>query len=458
VDSTSKEENCGILIRKIDLQEIYHQFSRMKKVLIIAYYFPPAGGPGVQRWLKFVKYLPDFNIQPVVYIPKNPSYPIIDENLKDEISTQAIIIKRPIFEPYGLASLFSKNRAQKISAGIIPSERQQTTIDKFLLWIRGNFFIPDARVFWVKPSVAYLKKYIKENNIDTVITTGPPHSLHLIGMKLKQHSPALHWIADFRDPWTTIGYHEKLKLSAYAENEHNILEAKVLNAADSIIVTSKSTKLEFQKKTSQPVTVITNGYDTENVAKQTLDTKFSMAHIGSFLSERNPIILWQCLSDLVREIPGFAAHLELKLIGTISNDILETIHSYNLSDYLNYLGYVSHQEALVHQRKSQVLLLVEINSKNTISIIPGKLFEYMVSGRPIIAIGPLSSDFSEIIRETNTGVFFDYSEKEALKQSILTHYNAFLEGKLHTNPVGLENYSRKKLTERLSELITKSKT
>ncbi len=428
----------------------------MKKVLIITYYFPPAGGPGVQRWLKFVKYLPDFNIQPVVYVPENPSYPIIDENLVGEISSQAIVIKRPIFEPYGLAALFSKNKTKKISAGIIPSERKQTKIDRFLLWIRGNFFIPDARVFWIKPSVAYLKNYIEENNIETVITSGPPHSLHLIGMRLK-NLVDIDWIADFRDPWTTIGYHEKLKLSAYASNEHNILERKVLNAADRIIVTSQSTKAEFLKKTNQPITVITNGFDEEKVAKQSLDEKFSLAHIGSFLSERNPIILWQSLSDLVKEVPGFADHLELKLIGTISKDILDTIHSYNLSDYLNYLGYVSHQEALIHQRKSQVLLLIEINSRNTISIIPGKLFEYMVSQRPIIAIGPRSSDFAQIIKETNTGDFFDYSEKEALKESIKSYYEKFLEGNLSVHAVGVEQYSRKKLTERLAELILNPK-
>lgn len=429
----------------------------MKKVLIITYYFPPAGGPGVQRWLKFVKYLPDFNIQPVVYVPENPSYPIIDEDLLSEISSQAIVIKKPIFEPYGLAALFSKNKTKNISAGIIPNERKQTKIDRFLLWIRGNLFIPDARVFWIKPSVAYLKNYIQENNIDTVITSGPPHSLHLIGMKLKTQVP-IDWIADFRDPWTTIGYHEKLKLSAYASNEHEFLERKVLNGADRIIVTSQSTKAEFLKKTNQPITVITNGFDEEKVAKQSLDYKFSLAHIGSFLSERNPIILWQSLSDLVKEVPGFADHLELKLIGTISKDILDTIHNYNLSDYLNYLGYVSHQEALIHQRKSQVLLLIEINSRNTISIIPGKLFEYMVSQRPIIAIGPRSSDFAQIIKETNTGVFFDYSEKEALKESIKSYYEKFLEGNLSVHAAGVERYSRKKLTERLAQLILKPKS
>ena len=424
----------------------------MKKVLIITYYFPPAGGPGVQRWLKFIKYLPDFKIQPIVYIPENPTYPIIDEDLVQEIPTQVIVLKRKIMEPYSMASFFSKNKTKKISSGIIPTTNKQSSFDKIALWIRGNLFIPDARVLWVNPSVSYLKKYILENEIDTVITTGPPHSLHLIGLKLKNQIP-IRWIADFRDPWITIGYHNKLKLSQSAMGKHEILESKVLNNADEILVTSKSTKLEFQKKTTQPIHVITNGYDIENVSKQALDKSFSLAHIGSFLSERNPYLLWQCLSELVKEIPSFAEHLELKLIGTVSNDILETIQSYNLNEFVNHLGYVSHQEALIQQRKSQILLLIEINSKNTISIIPGKLFEYMASGRPIVAIGPLGSDFSEIINQTNTGTFFDYSQKETLKSAILSAYNSFLEGKLQVNAVGLEAYSRKKLTERLAALI-----
>ena len=427
----------------------------MKKVLIITYYFPPAGGPGVQRWLKFVKYLPEYKIQPIVYVPENPSYPILDEALAAEIPKNAIVITKRIFEPYALARLFSKNKTKIISSGIIPNERKQTTIDKVLLWIRGNLFIPDARVFWVKPSVSFLQQYIQENHIDTVITSGPPHSLHLIGMKLKSKLN-IRWIADFRDPWTTIGYHDKLKLSNYATNKHKVLELQVLNAADTIIVTSKNTKLEFQKKTPKPIEVITNGYDTENIDKQVLDAKFSIAHIGSFLSERNPIILWQSLSELAIAVPGFAQNLELKLIGTISKDILDTIQSYNLNDYLNCVGYVSHQEALIEQRKSQVLLLIEINSLQTISIIPGKLFEYMVSERPIIAIGPRGSDFAEIISNTNTGVFFDYSEKEGLKRTILDYYQKYLDWNLKTHPVGLDQYSRKNLTARLSQLILKT--
>jgi len=424
-----------------------------KKLLIITYYWPPAGGPGVQRWLKFVKYLPDFGIQPIVYVPENPTYPIVDEGLVKDVSDKAIILKNTIFEPYQLAGFLSKKETKKISSGIIPAAKKQTFIEKMMLWVRGNLFIPDARKYWVNPSVKYLKKYIQENHIDTIVTSGPPHSLHLIGLKLKEDL-GVTWLADFRDPWTTIGYHKALKLSSYAEKKHKQLERKVLNSADTIIVTSKTTKTEFQALTSKPIEVITNGYDVENVAKQPLDEKFTMAHIGSFLSDRNPKALWEVLHELIQENDLFADTFELKLMGKVSQEILDSIFAHQLDNHCHNLGYVSHTEAIQHQRKSQVLLLIEIDSEETKSIIPGKLFEYMVSERPILAIGPKDSDFAEIITTTNTGVFFTYDEKERLKKTILSYFNLFLEKKLQVFPVGLQQYSRKSLTEQLAKLIT----
>ena len=425
-----------------------------KKLLIITYYWPPAGGPGVQRWLKFVKYLPDFNVQPIVYVPENPTYPIIDNGLQSEVWDNAIILKNKIVEPYGLASFFGKNKTKKISSGIIPNKKKQSFLEKTLLWVRGNLFIPDARFLWVKPSVTYLKKYIQENDIDTIVTSGPPHSLHLIGLQLKKEL-TIKWLADFRDPWTTIGYHKALKLSSYAEKKHKDLEKEVLNSADTIIVTSKTTKTEFQVITSRPIEVITNGYDIEHVEKQPLDNKFSLAHIGSFLSERNPRILWQALQELVTENETFKNDFQLKLIGATSQEVLDTISEFELTNYVLNLGYVSHQKAVEHQRKSQVLLLIEINSDETKSIIPGKLFEYMISERPIIAIGPEGSDFAEIITSTNTGVFFTYDKKEELKAVLLNYYKLYQKNNLKVNAVGLQQYSRKNLTEKLVELINK---
>ncbi|VXB74343.1 Glycosyl transferase family 1 [Flavobacterium sp. 9AF] len=406
----------------------------------------------MQRWLKFVKYLPDFGIEPHVYIPENPTYPLQDDKLIKNVSENTIIVKNKIFEPYGLASIFSKNKAKKISSGIIPNQKKQSVIEKFLLWVRGNLFIPDARVFWVKPSVRYLKDYLKEHQIDTVITTGPPHSLHLIGLQLKKEVK-MNWLTDFRDPWTTIGYHKQLKLSSWAAKKHKKLEQEVLQTCDAVIVTSENTKNEFLRITNKPIEVITNGYDVEKIIKKPLDSQFSLAHIGSFLSERNPQILWESLAELITENQLFATCFELKLMGAVSNEVLESISKYKLANYVNNKGYISHEEALQEQRCSQVLLLIEIDSEETKCIIPGKLFEYMVSERPIIAIGPQETDFERIIKSTNTGTFFNYQDKEALKNQILNYFNAYLENSLKTFPVGLQQYSRKSLTERLSKFL-----
>lgn len=426
-------------------------------MLIITYYWPPAGGPGVQRWLKFVKYLPEFGVKPIVYIPENPTYPILDQNLNSEVSSDTEIISQRIFEPYAFATLLSKNKVQKISAGIIPDEKKQSWVEKVSLWIRGNLFIPDARVFWVNPSVKYLQKYLSENDIDTIITTGPPHSVHLIGNKLKQ-TLGIHWIADFRDPWTTIGYHKSLKLSNFAANKHKALEREVLNNADQVIVTSKSTKVEFEQISNKPIHVITNGYDIENVNSQPLDQKFSLAHIGSLLSERNPTVLWEVLADVIAENESFRNDFELKLIGTVSESVLQSIAKFSLVSYVNNLGYISHADAIAEQRKSQVLLLIEIDSVDTKAIIPGKLFEYMVSGRPILALGPHQADFAEIMAETNTGEFVTYDNATKLKASILEFYAAYRIGNLKANAISLQQYSRKNLTRKLADLLPQSST
>lgn len=425
---------------------------RGSKVLIITYYWPPAGGPGVQRWLKFVKYLPGFGIEPVVYVPENPTYPLIDKGLLAEVRPDVTIIKQRITEPYSWASLFSKGKTQKISSGIIADKKKQSAMEKFMLWVRGNVFIPDARVLWVKPSVAYLSKYIEENGIETIITTGPPHSLHLIGLELKKQLN-IKWVADFRDPWTTIGYHKELKLGPSAEKKHKDLEREVLNAADTILVTSPTTKKEFEALTAKPIEVITNGYDVEKVERQPVDEKFTLAHIGSFLSERNPRILWKTLAELVKENKEFKEKLELKLIGAVSQEVLNTIEEFRLGRFVNNIGYVPHGEAVAHQRKSQVLLLVEIDSEDTKCIIPGKLFEYMASERPILAIGPEGADFAGIIQSTNTGVFATYTEKEKIKETLLNYFNEYMQGKLQSNAIGLQQYSRKNLTGKLAGLL-----
>ena len=424
----------------------------MQKILIITYYWPPAGGPGVQRWLKFVKYLPEFGVEPVVYIPENPTYPIIDESFITDIPKGIKIYKHPIREPYHIAGIFSGKKTKRISSGIIKA-KNQSVLEKIMLWVRGNFFIPDARINWVKPSVKFLANIIEKENIDTIITTGPPHSVHLIGHRLKELL-GIKWIADFRDPWTSIGYHKKLKLTKNSQRKHKELEHRVLNDADRIIVTSNTTKEEFKAFTKKPITVITNGFDSDYLGGVELDNDFTISHIGSLLSGRNPVNLWQVLSTLIKENEAFKQNFKLKLAGIISEDVLQRIYDYGLENYTELVGYLSHENAVKLQQRSQVLLLVEIDSDETKGILPGKLYEYMAAKRPILAIGPKGWEAGQIISDTKTGTTFEYhSQQSDIKNVILEWFVKYQQNNLKLSSSIIKKYSRRELTKELSKLI-----
>ncbi|SDQ78821.1 glycosyltransferase [Flagellimonas zhangzhouensis] len=422
----------------------------MRKVLVIAYYWPPAGGPGVQRWLKFVKYLPDFDIEPIVYVPENPSYPIVDENMVSEVPKNIKILKQPIKEPYFWASLLSKKKTKTISSGII-KEKNPSVLEKLLLWVRGNLFIPDARKLWVKPSIKYLAKVIAEEGIQTIITTGPPHSLHLIGLGLKKKYN-IQWIADFRDPWTSIGYHKQLRLTDYARQKHKALEKGVLLKADKIVVTSKTTKSEFESITPKPIKVITNGFDDE-LSPVTLDKAFTISHIGSLLTGRNPLGFWQAIQELVNENEDFRKVVKIQLAGVVGEEVLQSIQHFGLESYVQQMGYLSHDEVLQVQQKSQLLLLLEIDSEETQGIIPGKIFEYFNAERPILAIGPKGWEAGTMVEELKAGNFCLHSKVDQLKLVLLNAFQKYQNGTLVCDSKGIEQFHRKALTESLAKFI-----
>lgn len=424
----------------------------MQRVLIITYYWPPAGGPGVQRWLKFIKYLPQFDFEPVVFIPENPTYPILDKSLSGEVPKGIKIIRQPIFEPYGLSAVLSKKKTKRISSGIIQKHKKQSILERIMLWIRGNFFIPDARKYWVKPSVKTISKILQEEKIETIITTGPPHSVHLIGLELKQKF-GIKWVADFRDPWTSIGYHKRLKLSSASRKRHKLLESKVLNEADALVATSSTTKQEFEKITSKPIKVITNGYDGIQVNME-LDLKFTLSHIGSLLTDRNPVVLWEVLQQLVSENEQFKNSLKIQLIGVVGDGVKESLNFHELDDYFEELGYVSHEKVQEFQTRSQVLLLLEIDSMETQGIVPGKLFEYFRAKRPIIAIGPEHWEGGKLVEKHVAGAFFIPSQKEALKNLILQWFDQYQNGTLNSNANGIDQYHRRELTKKLANLLS----
>ncbi|SCY01553.1 hypothetical protein SAMN05192588_0742 [Nonlabens sp. Hel1_33_55] len=422
------------------------------QLFIVAFYWPPAGGPGVQRWLKFIKYLPKDQFEITVVIPQNPDYASTDHSLLKDIPEGITTIEVPLKEPSRWIKKLFKRKTKKLQRGFI--DKTPGLLEQALLWIRGNYFIPDARVSWVKNVVEELESSTAFAKADTLITSGPPHSVHLIGKRLKVTSAFknLKWIADFRDPWTTIGYHKSLRLTKKATAKHIKLESEILTSADQIIVTSPSTKSEFQTKTSKPITVITNGYDLEPNQIEQPEGNFTISHIGTLLADRNPLVLWKALADLTKEHADFKSDFELILAGNVSSEIIDSIGEAGLKPFLNLEGYVSHDRAVDLMNNAQMLLLIEIDAPETKAIIPGKTFEYLASRRPIIAIGPDGSEIKHIIQDSNAGNYYDY-QGNGLKEYILENYRRFKNHQLNGNPTDISNYHRKQLTQQLVNTI-----
>ncbi len=419
------------------------------KVLIISYYWPPAGGSGVQRWLKFVKYLHDFDVEPVVYTVDNPSYAVLDPILQSEVPKNIEILKRPIWEPNHLLG-FLKNKQQKTSAGFL--NPNPSFFEKQLQYIRANYFIPDARKYWVKPSVKYLSEYLKKNKVDVVITTGPPHSLHLIGMELKKIFP-IKWISDFRDPWTDIDYFHQLPLTERSIQKHKELEQKVLQQSDAVLVIGETMK-ENYKKFNKNIHIISNGFDGEIAGSDTkLDEKFTITHVGMMNADRNPIVLWEALSELMLENTELSKDLEIKLIGEVAAEVKKAITDNRLEKNIKYIQYVSHEKVMNYQRSAQVLLLAVNNVPSAKGIVTGKIFEYLQANRPILAIGPVDGDLAEIIKKTNSGTVVGFHDKVETKKSILSWYKKFKTGDLKNNTIDIDQYHRKELTRQLSDVI-----
>ena len=415
-----------------------------KKVLIITYYWPPAGGPGVQRWLKLSNYLLENNVKPIIYTPSNPKYPSIDESLLNDVNSEIEVIKQPIFEPFG--NLFSKIRKKGI-----PKKNDQSIFDKFLIYLRGNLFIPDSRIFWVNSSVNFLSKYILENNIESIITTGPPHSLHLIGLKLKSILN-ISWYADFRDPWTKINYHKELKLSLRSKKKHLELESKVLNSCDRIIVTSNKLLKEYNKIAKTPISLITNGFDYQKLQLE-LDEEFSITHIGRLLPERNPKILWNALKELCIINKNFKNNLKINFIGNVSENLRNEMKTNDLENSVVYHNYIKYNDTIPYLIKSQILLLIESDDNESSYAIPAKIFEYINSGRPIIAIGPKDSEIKQIIDETKSGKYFLYSEYDELLSYLSNSYYKYESKNLHSTSINIDKYHRKNLAKKLSQII-----
>ena len=424
--------------------------SSKKKVLIITYYWPPSGGSGVQRWLKFSKYLRDFNIEPIIYTVDNPSYPIKDTSLESEIPLDLEVLKQPIFEPNYFLSIFGNNK-KKESAGFL--NPNPTLLGRFFQYVRANYFIPDARKFWIKPSVKFLSNYLKNNEIDVVITTGPPHSMHIIGLVLKDKFK-IKWISDFRDPWTEIDYFQQLPLTKKANKKHHQLEQEVLEKSDMVIVVGETMKKKFLKH-NHNIEVLTNGFDSyENSLTIELDSNFSITHVGSMNTDRNPTILWEVLYEISSENIDFKNNLRIKFIGKIDDTVIQDIQVFNPKNIVR-IPYLDHKEVRKYQASSQVLLLSINHVPSAKGIITGKIFEYLQAKRPILGIGPEDGDAAAILKKTNAGNIVGFNNKIELKAAVLKLYKDFKEERLFVKSINIEQFHRKNITRQLAQVIKK---
>lgn len=419
-----------------------------KKVLIITYYWPPSGGAGVQRWLKFTKYLPEFGWMPIVYTPENPEYPSVDESLLEEVNPACTVIKRPITEPYSwYRRVLGLKRDEKIQTGFLSERKKPKALERFARWVRGNFFIPDARRMWIKPSVAYLSKWLDKNPVDLIVSTGPPHSMHLIAQQLKTMT-GIPWVADFRDPWTDIDFYHELYLSAWADQRHHRLEAAVLREADLVLAIGETMREGLlNKEGTASIAVVPNGFDETdtNQTQVDLDHRFVIAHIGSFSPARNPHTLWQVLAELKKE-NRLPTEFTIQTIGKLDVSVRDSIAATGLTRHLEHIPYLDHREVVAYQKKASLLLLVANRTHNAKSIVTGKVFEYLASERPILAIGPCDGDLAHLLTETGAEPIIDYDDAAAMKAFVLEQFAAHPAPPVKRNIAG---FSRRELTRKL---------
>ena len=444
----------------------------MKRVLVITYYWPPTGGSGVQRWVKFAKYLPSEGWQPVIYTPDNPEQLAIDESLAAEVSAETEVLKTRITEPYELYKKFlRKSGHSKEAVEVNPVNAQnKSALQKMAMWVRGNLFRPDPRCLWIRPSVKFLKKYLKEHPVDLIVSTGPPQSMHLIGMRLSQET-GLPWIADFRDPWTKIFYFKHLAMTRATERWHHKMEKKVLDNAAAVVAVSPLVQQEFQTMTQTPVELITNGFDEcdfqtdgfagDPDARRTLtaggpDKDFVITHTGLFAADGNPTALWDVLGEKCSKDTQFRKMLKIRLIGKTDIQIVNALRDAGLEKNLEDMGYQPHSVAVNGQRSASLLILPLRKEPEYKAVLPGKLFEYLASWRPVLGIGQPDGAMSIILNTTKTGVVFDWEDRNSLKLFIDLCWERHLKGELTVEDADLTQFTRVELTRKMAELFEKT--
>ncbi len=421
-----------------------------KRVLIITYYWPPSAGSGVQRWLKFSKYLPEFGWEPIIYTPENPDFDLKDESLLEEIGKETTVLKSPIWEPY---QILDKIRGKKEKhAARLMEQGEKTSLEKAAIWARANLLIPDPRIFWVKPSVRILLEKIAELKIDAMITTGPPHSMHLIGNHIHDKT-GLPWIADFRDPWSEWELWDELEVKPWARKKHERLESEVLANANAVTTISPTFKFDLERISNRNIELLTNGYDPADMPslfkkKEFKSGGFHLVYTGIIDSIRNPIPI---LNAFKSEFAPTMEEVKFTFVGQVSDTVRTYVEMDDwLKKYVEFPGYVSHEKVFDFYTQADLLVLILTNTKNAKGNIPGKLFEYISTGIPVLALGDSDGDSAKILSESGGGEVISHSDEPEIQNTIRRHFLG--EGKPSTSG-SIEKFSRKNLTQKLAQIL-----
>ena len=389
----------------------------MRKLLIITYYWPPASGPGVQRFLKMAKYFPEFGWQPFILTTEDGTYPSTDYSLLDDVSDQTTVYRTRPKESFGLYNKITGKKGKNVSVGFIGMDNRNP-IQKLALYIRANYFVPDARMGWNKTALPKAEEIIEKEGIDTIITTGPPQSTHLLGLQLKKKY-GVRWVADFRDPWVNVYYNKIFPRTKRTISKDQRLENDVLRWADAVTVVSPGLKREFEDR-AREIKVVYNGYDSadfKSLQKERSDD-FVISYIGNFKSNQDVPVFWQTLSDLTFNKKEERERLRIRLTGNIHPTILDTIDQFGLTPNLELNPFVSHDEAVDQMINSDRLLFIIPKVEDNELILTGKLFEYLASETQMISIGPEKGDAAEILRTCKRIPMMDYADMNTMRERI----------------------------------------
>lgn len=418
----------------------------MKRVLILTYYWPPSGGAGVQRWLKFVKYLPEFGWEPIVITvdPQSASYPVADSSLEKEIPERVRIIKtstREFFTAYKKVS----GREKIPYAGFANEKKRASYASITARFIRGNFFLPDPRKGWNKYALRAAEEILANEKIDCIITSSPPHSTQLIGLSLAKKY-TIPWVADLRDPWTDIYYYRLFYPTFFAHRRNRNMERKVLENADLLVTVSPALEELFRSKSRKNlrIKVITNGYDPDDFIQlpAVKNDRFIITYVGTLADSYPAGPFISALKDFIKEHPSAL----LRCIGTIAPDQLALINSLP-GENVELIPYVDHRRAIEYMRLSTVLLLLIPEHPQNKGIVTGKLYEYMAVERPVLVLGPVDGDAASIVTDEKAGKVANPSDTGMIRNS--------LEDWSKNLPVlkRSEKYSRKVLSRDLAETL-----